>query len=137
MVKVYRVMRPDGDAPMVGDGSRLLGVRVPQDIAPSESGNVRPNEGGMSVSRSIRELPAHRIPRRLEDRIYGAAGKDVDFVWSRGEGAFENGPFAPRLVFRLDSPSHGLVEPAEEMTLADYRSALAATRAEWVVDEVV
>jgi hypothetical protein len=37
------------------------------------------------------------------------------------------------LSFRRDKPTHGLVEPSVEMTLAEFQAALASTRDRWVL----
>jgi hypothetical protein len=51
MPKVYRVMAMDEtrQKPAMGDTAAHLGVRVPADIEPDESGRVHPGTGGMSV----------------------------------------------------------------------------------------
>jgi hypothetical protein len=53
-----------------------------------------------------------------------------------GEGDFCEGRLCDRLQLRIDrdDPEHGLVEPDCSMTLADFRSAVVATRLNWVQD---
>ena len=78
MARVYRVMRPTGDHPAVGDGFGMLGVRVPQDIQPDETGQVHPGPDGMSVFKSVQHLPARLVPRRLRHLVPAASGNDRD-----------------------------------------------------------
>jgi hypothetical protein len=137
MPRIYRVMKEDQGKPMVGASATTLGVRVPTDIAPDAAGDVHSATGGMSVSPSLRALPARLIPRRLRHMVPRAAGNDRLLVWSMGDGPFVQEPIAPRLQLRPDphNSRHGLVEPDASMSLDDYRAALAATQNEWSVDE--
>jgi len=138
MPKIYRVMQADNGQPTTGESATTLGVRVPVDIRPDEAGRVRPGMKGMSVSPSLRDLPIHRIPKRLRQLVQDAQGKDSHFVWSMGEGLFAAGTLAPALQMRPDpkNRSHGFVEPDAEMALDEYRSALYRTQSLWMVDEV-
>jgi hypothetical protein len=52
-----------------------------------------------------------------------------------GEGDFQDGALAPGLNYRRDNETHGLVEPAAVVPLADYEAVLAATRDQWIIDE--
>lgn len=120
-MQIYRGMRagPDG-LPTCGASARSLGVRVPKDIRPDPSGMVAPRTGGMSVApHDPRKLPPHRRPPTLE-----GTGEDP---------VFEVDPTAlgGRLSFRQDSPSHGLVEPAEIMPVDHLQGALCDTRRSW------
>ena len=127
-----RTMTPDGDFPMIGQTARSLGVRVGDaDDIPERDGFVRPGTGGMSVAPRIEDLPRHRIPRRLRHRVPEATGRVGDVCWVLGEGPFEDGPVAERLLLRPDKPGHGLVEPAEAMATGEYLAGLAATRESW------
>jgi hypothetical protein len=137
MPKVYRVMQEENGKPMLGESATTLGARVPGDIRPDAARRVRPGIGGMSVSPSLRDLPIHRIPRRLQHLVPDAQGKDSNFVWIMGEGAFTASPVAGGLQLRLDPKNrrHGFVEPDAEMHLDDYSSALRATRSMWSIDE--
>ena len=135
MPRVFRAMSREGDAPRVGNTARSLGVRPGSDIATDDSGDVSPKSGGMSVAPSWRELPPHRIPRRLSHLVPGACGNNIDFCWRLGEGAFEDSPVTPLLSLRLDRPDHGLVEPTCVMPILSFQDALAETRKEWIVDE--
>jgi hypothetical protein len=134
MPLIYRSMTRDGDHPKVGATAKTLGVRVPGDL-PSDDGQVSPGTGGMSVAPSWRDLPPHRIPRRLLHLAPDAAGSDADACWRMGVGPFEAGAVAEGLSLRPDRPDHGLVEPSERMTLERYQAALAATRDLWQIDE--
>ncbi len=53
-----------------------------------------------------------------------------------GKGEFEDGTLAPGLTLRRDTPTHGMVEPAEVAPLEKYEADLAATRDDWNIDEV-
>src|SRR5262245_23402592 len=120
MAVVYRSMEPDRDGkPRAGRSSRALGVRLQVDIEPDEEGVVHPETGGMSGSRAIAELPAHRRPP-----THGGTGQDP--VWwcdTRNLPRF----LRPRRTRR----GHALIEPRYAMELGDYEDALAATRDSW------
>lgn len=128
-------MLPAGDRPMVGTQRLQLGARVPVDIVPDADGKVHPGTRGMSVFRSINDFPPNMVPTRLRSLVPDAAGDDATTMWVRGQGPFENGPFAASLDFRVDprprKDHHGCVVPNRAMPLADYQSALAATQDEW------
>lgn len=91
----------------------------------------------MSVSPSIQDLPGHRIPKRLQQRIPKAGGNDANIIWSMGEGPFAAARLASGLQLRPDpnNSEHGFVEPDDVMPLADYQAALAGTQSLWSVDE--
>lgn len=140
MPKVFRVMKCDeANRPAIGESSTALGVRIPKDIAPGESGIVHPNTGGMPESPNLESLPPHMIPERLRySGFKRASGRNSGFVWRMGEGDFEANAISVSLHFRPDpdKPSqHGLVEPSEAMTLERYREALRRTQTHWIVDE--
>jgi hypothetical protein len=124
----------DGDHPGTGPTARTLGVRIPADL-PAPDGMVSPGTGGMSVSSNWRALPPWRIPSRLSHLAPDASGRDDLFCWKTGDGTFDSGPLADGLLLRLDSPTHGLVEPAEVMQVEAFQGLLAATRDLWVIDE--
>jgi hypothetical protein len=135
MPLIYRSMSREGDHPKVGPSARTLGVRVPEDIL-APGGFVSPRSGGMSVAPSWRDLPPWRIPIRLIHLAPKAAGRQRDvYCWRMGEGSFMEGGVANGLTLRPDDPKHGLVEPAEVMTIDHYQTALAATRDLWCIDE--
>lgn len=116
------------------------------DIDADSGGDVAPNSGGMSVSRSWDDLPPFSIPRRLR-RAYstrnfrGANGGPDCRIWSHpvpagfAPAATSAVAFAANLVLRVDGPGHGLVEPANTMPQADYESAIVGTRVNWTIDE--
>src|SRR5439155_22412893 len=108
------------------------------DIPVADNGNVSPKTGGISVAPSLHDLPLHLIPLRLKAKIRYAKGNDNLVCWRMGEGPFVEGPVFGKLVFRPDPAkpmSHGFVEPASEMSVTEYQSALAATQDQWVRDE--
>jgi hypothetical protein len=106
--------------PMVGASARTLGVRPQVDI-PVVGGQVSPNAGGMSVAP---DRPENLHPLRRPP-TYGGSGKDpvwyIDIDWLGGGD----------LQFRQDSTTHGLIEPALNMSLDDLQQALGATRVYW------
>lgn len=140
---IFRVMTPDGDKPAVGRSRRKLGVLLPDettsesssDIAPDSKGEVHPSGKGMSVSPSLQHLPFGRVPKRLRKFRPGARGSDTDKVWRHGTGPFEQSAVAQGLALHPDRAEHGVVEPAEVMKVEQYEQALAATAADWVIDE--
>lgn len=133
MPRFYRVMTQDKDTlPFVGDTGRSLGVRPDHDI-PIRNGFVSPGTGGMSVAPSISLLPLHRIPRCLKEKYRGATGSNRDSVWRFGSGDFVSSRIDCKLSFRTTSSIHGLVEPAETVTIEQYKDAIARTRDEWVL----
>ena len=137
MPRVYRVMKRSDGKPALGATATTLGVRSSIDIAPDASGDVHPNNGGMSVSPSLRALPMFRVPRRLQALVPGAAGSNSHAVWRMGEGPFVAGVIAERLQFRPDpqNSSHGFIEPSDRMSLTEYELALHATQDDWLIDE--
>ena len=139
MPKIYRTMLVEGGKPKVGTESKMLGVRVAPnphpDIAVDEHGTVHPATGGMSVVPEWRELPWHLIPRRLHPR---ARGHDDLVCWRLGDGLFERNALNGDLILRPDPDmptTHGFVEPANAMAIAEYQGALVATRDDWIRDE--
>lgn len=130
-------MRADEGFPEIGDVAGALGVRVPTDIRPDSTGQVRPGSGGMSVSPSLQCLPARLVPERLRELVPGAIGRNDQHVWAMGEGSFMNGPLTTDLVLRRDpkKASHGFVEPSQQMSLEEYRAAISGTRKLWTIDE--
>lgn len=135
MPLIFRTMTPDGDRPKVGPTARTLGVRPGVDITPDAQGFVAPRRGGMSVAPSWRQLKKHRIPRRLRQIVPGATGSNQDRCWRMGNGPFTNDTVATSLGLRLERDDHGVVEPSVVMPLANFQAALAATQAEWSIDE--
>ena len=111
---------PDG-LPETGDTGRSLGARPRIDITHFDrEGRVRPGYGGMSVAP---DDPGH-LPRSRRPQALGGTG--IDPVWYIKEGEL-----GPRLQFRQDGPRHGVVEPADRMTGAEYQKAIWDTRPNW------
>lgn len=126
---MFRAMWPDEGHPRVGTGRDMLGARVPTDVNLVVADRVGPGNG-MSVFRSIQEMPPFLIPKDYLDRFPEAGGKRGIKIWRLGEEGFANGPVTDDLFLRADS-AHGEVEPAREMSVDAYQAALAATRDDW------
>jgi hypothetical protein len=125
----FRAMTPDVNGlPQTGRSARMLGVRIPEDIAADEKGFVNPETGGMSVSpNSAWNIPPHRRPRGVGK---GSSGRIDDCIYSLMNTALP----IDKLIVRLDPEyplRHAFVEPAIVMPLAGYESELAATRNDW------
>ena len=147
MPLVFRSMLADGTGlrPRVANDAESLGVRVseetggPKDVTVVDS-KVQLGREGMSVSPSILLLPSHRLPKRFKGLIPELVGRKVPSgkndltCWKMGEGAFEDGGFAPGLLFLtqpIGSPKHGVISPEAEVPLQVYRIALANTQPDW------
>jgi hypothetical protein len=103
----------------VGPTARTLGVRPGDDI-PIVGGRVSPGTGGLSVAPDRpTNLPDHRRPPRL-----GGTGKDP--VWG-----IDADSLGGDVVFRQDKPTHGLFEPAREMSIEEFQEALADLASRW------
>lgn len=142
MPKIYRAMLDDGGKPKVGSGAKMLGVRVAPDphadIDVDSQGNVHPQTGGMSVAPDWRKLPYFLVPKRLKAIRPDARGSNELVCWSMGAGPFVQGAVNSNLVLRPDqnsSPKHGLVEPAQIMSIAEFQDYLTQTVGEWIRDE--
>ena len=142
MPKIFRSMLADGGKPKVGSKGKLLGVRIPPDpnadLPVDPNGKVQPQTGGMSVAPDWRKLPDHLIPRRLKRLIPRARGRDDLVCWRLGDAEFLDCQCIALLVLRVDPAQpdkQGFIEPASPMSIADYRSALASTRDDWIPDE--
>jgi hypothetical protein len=138
MPKVYRGMRRDGEYPQVGRDRNSLGVVTEgpnPDIFVNRDGTVAPNTGGMSVAPSWRQLPDHRIPKRLIAKRPRATGNNALVCWRLGDGDFQDEAIAPGLVLTVDNKCHGTIEPEKTMTLSTYEAALVGSRERWVEDE--
>lgn len=147
MPLVFRSMLADstGLVPRVGNDAESLGVRVAEETGGFNditvaNGMVQPGREGMSVSLSVLHLPASRIPKKYKGLIPELEGRKVPSgkngltCWQTGAGAFEDGDFAPGLLFLTQpksSTNHGVVCPEAEVPLDDYREALASTQPNW------
>lgn len=136
MPRVFRAMKRAADGlPVVEASAGGLGVRLGIDIDTDAGGIVMLNGKGMSVSPSWRTMSLVRIPKRLGHLVRGARGSDQAACFRFGEGPFVSGPFADGLTLGVDSATHGSVAPASAVPLADFARSLAATRANWAVEE--
>ncbi len=147
MPLVFRSMLADGTGmmPRVGNDAESLGVRVSDETGGTQDitvldGKVQLGREGMSVSPSILHLPAHRVPKKFKGLIPELVGRKVPSgkndltCWQMGDGAFEDGGFAPGLLFTtqpMGSANHGVISPEAEVSLNHYREALAATQTAW------
>lgn len=145
--RMFRSMYPDGTRPLVGASRNMLGARLPDpnskdrhDVAPDPAGSVHPGQGGMSVSRELREMPGFLIPARLKEplRIRSARGDSALRVWRLGSGPFASASLTADLRLSLDHAggTHGVVEPAQPMQVQEYQDALASTRESWELEEL-
>lgn len=136
MAGVFRSMLFDDGKPVVGDQSKMLGVRHNgHDIPIDEDQMVRPKTGGLSVAPDWRVLPYFLIPRRLQNKSARARGNN-NLACFRFEGLeFQEVQINVELVLQPDSGQHGTIEPNREMTLATFQSSLAGTRDSWTIDE--
>jgi hypothetical protein len=133
MPLVYRAMRRDANGlPTVAQSASALGVRLGTDIDVDAANNTVVNDKGMSVAPAWRQLHLFRIPKRLG---VGGQGSNNTFCFRTGAGAFQQTAFAVGLELLPDSPTHGVVRPTQAVPLAQYESDLAATRADWQIDE--
>jgi hypothetical protein len=132
-------MTVDGERPLVANTARGLGVRVGSgrfdDIKVDANGAVTAGNGGMSVVPAWRQLPMHRIPRRLNNIVPNATGHNQDACWRMGMGEFVDGEVTADLVLRLNTPTHGTIEPLWRQPLEKYLLALKATIDAWTIDE--
>lgn len=121
MRMVFRAMREDpAGGPLVGPTARTLGVRPGDDI-PVVGGRVGPGTGGLSVAPGVpSNLPDHRRPPQ-----FGGTGKDP--VWE-----IDADSLGGDVAFRQDKPTHGLFEPAREMSIDEFQEALADLASRWV-----
>src|SRR5262245_52021888 len=120
-------MTPDHDGrPTVGKSSRLLGVRIGEDITPSAEGLVGPGGGGMSAATgSYWNLPPHRRPIGMGG---GSSGAKKDHVYRVLVPLKES---ALGVLEDLPEQHHALIEPAVVMQFSAYEEALGRTRPEW------
>lgn len=132
-------MLRDGDKPAVGSTGKTLGVRIPPDehadIPVDGSGIVAPNTGGMSVVPDWRKLMAYQIPKRLRHLAPKATGSDNLACWRFASVEFAEGAVADGLQLRIETPTHGLIEPSRAVPIERFAADLRGTRDRWVIDE--
>lgn len=134
---MFRAMLKDNDdKPTVGQGFCELGARA-NEIDLDAQNNAIPTDKGMSVAPEWRLLPVVVLPRRLDPR--GRCKKPVH-CFRRGANPFQKVVFGTNLELVPDAPqhgvvSHGIVRPEQSVPVADHLQNLAATRAEWELDE--
>jgi len=140
--RVFRVMKRDAlsGLPLVGaSNSALLGVRPGADCTIDEAGNVVLDGSGMSVAPEWRMLRPARIPKRLRLIVPGAAGSDNTSCFTLGTGSFERGPVSGELELIPDTDLidviHGVIAPAECVSLEQFQLDLAKTQPHWTIDE--
>ena|SRR5438874_9876668 len=125
-MQLFRSMKEEVDGlPAAGPSGRMLGVRpgnhsTPDVQAARPSDIVLPGQGGLSVAPDDpMHLQRHRRPVSL-----GGIGRDP--VWY-----IDTADLSPDVCFRQDRPNHGLIEPAQTMTLQAFQDILAQTRSRW------
>ncbi|MBI2808348.1 MAG: hypothetical protein HYX68_25450 [Planctomycetes bacterium] len=124
-------MKRDEDGlPTVGPSSSTLGVRPGIDIDVDPLHNAIPNDKGMSVTPSWKDISPRRIPKRL-----GGQGSSATSVFAFGFGPFQEAVIAAGLELFPDSTTHGEIRPTQFVPLSQYQADLAATRADWRIDE--
>ena len=143
MPTVFRSMKAAADGlPVVGDRAKELGVRVPPnrhtDIEVDGTGIVLLNGLGMSVVANWRDLPDHLIPVRLASIFPQAAGSNDLRCYRLGYGSFAAGLLAAglELIMKPGSARHGNVTPTSANSVSQFQALLAATRSDWVEDEI-
>jgi hypothetical protein len=116
------------ELPLVGRTKRMLGVIIPDEIAPDDGGRVHPAAGGMSVSPdSMWNVPNHRRPRSMAG---GSNGPLTNRIYAIGDEIAASGQLAVRPDHSSNHP-HAFVEPSTVMLLEQYEAALASTRPYW------
>jgi hypothetical protein len=113
---LMRTMKIGEDGlPITGQSATTLGARVPKDIAPSQTGIVQPNTGGMSVTPEGGQLPSIN-------------GKNLETFCIKCRDLGPNLTYRPDPLRPLD---HGFIEPNKTMTVEDYQDFLMGTRPFW------
>jgi len=125
-IPLYRSMKSETFSPWtpkVEQSARGLGVRESIDITPDFAGYVYPLGGGLSIApNDPKNLPSFRKPILL-----GGTSRDPLFCINSSLIYATGG-----LLFRQDSPTHGLIEPNSSMTLDTFREKLAETQYNWL-----
>ena len=144
MPKLYRSMKRAADgAPVVGSQAKELGVREPPsvsaDVEIDGRNHVILNGKGMSVAENWRRLLPHLIPKRLKEQGLSAdaSGSNALACWTMGSGPFAAGAVGEALFLTLKPGNvhNGNVAPISSIPLREFQTHLAATRAQWAVDE--
>jgi hypothetical protein len=149
MPKIYRTMFDHLGHPRVDTGFCELGVRPPgrtradgrpalSDVDVDAYGNVVLNDKGMSVFRSLSDLPrlpSRLVPLHLAGKVRGAAGPVGTRIWMMGSGSFSSGPLTSGLELFETGGVHGTVCPSMPMPLGTLQNVLAATQNAWTIDE--
>jgi hypothetical protein len=149
MPQIYRTMFEQAGKPRVGDGWCELGARPPgrnrpdgkpavADVDVGANGDVVLNGKGMSVFRSLADLPAlpsRLVPIHLAANIRGAAGPTGTRIWTRGKGRFASGPVTDKLELHESGGAHGNVCPSQAMPIGALQGELAGTLDSWKVEE--
>jgi hypothetical protein len=118
-------------------------VRVPKDIAQDSHGDVTPDgKHGVSVRPSIdayMDEASAFVPRRYKEadpiRFRNAAGNNNLVAFRIGDGEFTRSAVDEYLNLAPDRSDHGVIEPSKRMSLEAYKTAIAATRTQWIPDE--
>lgn len=118
-VSIYRGMVEEAGKPKINASARALGARPKVDIPVGADDMIHPNTGGVSVSPSPQDLPAHRRPPEL-----GGTGKDP--IWS-----INTDDLGPNLQYVPDKPGHGTIQPTTSMSFEEYQKELAKTNSKW------
>jgi hypothetical protein len=131
MPKMVRVMKREADdLPLIASASNALGVRHGIDIDIDAQQNAVINEKGMSVSPTWKDISPRRVPKRL-----GGQGSNNTAVFVFGSGPFQQAVIAKGLELLPDRTTHGVVRPTNVVPIAQFEADLAATRADWRIDE--
>lgn len=138
MPTVYRTMWEVDGKPLVGETANCLGVRTPPDEHPDirpEQGMVNRGMGGLSVAPHWSKLPLFLIPKHLEHIVARARAKPGMRCFKWGDGGFEDSELTRNLYLRVENMKHGLIEPANPMSIEEFQACLAGTRDSWTIDE--
>ena len=113
--ELFRGMKQKNNVPLTGNSADKLGVRPNVDIEVID-GKVYPNSGGMSVNKSIDNIPSHRKPIEFGGTQKGSAMFKI-----------ESDNLGDNLRFKADkNGTHGVIEPSRPMSLAEYQESLGA-----------
>src|SRR5262249_47220800 len=108
------------------------------DVDIDPQGMVSCNKKGMSVFRSLADLPRlyrRLVPLRFAHKIRGATGSPAARIFSMGEGPFTSGPLTEKLELCESGGVHGSVCPSVALSLDALQNEIAGTRDSWKIDE--